>query len=44
MLNLIIALIAILLYVAVAFYTFHAEREQPIDPRVVDAYLWYFPM
>jgi hypothetical protein len=44
MLNLIIATIAILLYVAVAVSTFYAEREHPIDPRIVDAYLWYLPM
>jgi hypothetical protein len=44
MLNLIIATIAILLYAVVAFYTFHAEHEQPIDPRIVDTYLWYLPM
>ena len=36
MINFIIAAIAILLYAAVAFSTYHAEREQPIDPRSVD--------
>jgi hypothetical protein len=44
MVNLIIATIAMLLYVAVALYTFHAEREQPIDGRIVDTYMWYLPM
>jgi hypothetical protein len=44
MITFIIATIAILLYAAVALYTFRAEREHPIDDRIVDTYMWYLPM
>jgi hypothetical protein len=44
MTTLIIATIALLLYAAVAAYTFYAQREQPIDPRIADSYWWYLPM
>ena len=46
MLSLIIATIAILLSVAVTLASFYAEREQPIDERIIDSYSywWYLPM
>lgn len=44
MIDFIIAIIAILLYIAIAVYMLNAKREHPIDPRIVDSYWWYLPM
>jgi hypothetical protein len=41
MINLIIAVIAILLSVAVAVFTLYAEDGQAVDPHVVDSYWWF---